>query len=200
MKRKRTNHTRRFLADNRRLLLFLLLAVFGCVLGMVLYAVIQPSVWSKLLVLERVPRGFSGAFSQLFESCFQPVLLLTVLFISGLSACGAPSAVVVPIFWGVGLGLVQTHYYADGWSGLLVIAAVLLPHSVMEAVALLMASSEALRMSVRLTGLLLPRSAHCGGLWQEFRLYCVRFLLLLLLLFGAGALDVVMRLLFAGWL
>ncbi len=200
MRRKRTNRVGRFITDNRRLLAFLLLPIGGCVCGMVLYGLVQPAEWLGLLTVESVSRSFSGVFSQLFESCFQPVLLLALLFIAGLSACGAPIAVVIPIFWGLGLGMTQACYYANGWQGLLVVAAVMLPHSAMEAVALLMASSECLRMSLRFTVLLLPRSAHCGGLWQEFRLYCFRFLVLLLLLFGAGALDVAMRLIFAGWL
>lgn len=196
MKRNRTNRWGRFLTENRRLLLFLLLPVSGCVGGILLYPLIWQSVWMSLLQLERVAPSFSTALSGLFTSCFQPVLLLCLLFLAGLSACGAPFAVLVPVFWGLGLGMVQAYYGATGWNGFWTIVAVVLPHSAMELVALLMAASESLRMSVRLSGLLLPRSAHCGGLWQEFRLYGIRFLLLSLLLFGAGAVDVISRLLF----
>jgi hypothetical protein len=70
----------------------------------------------------------------------------------------------------------------------------------MEAVVLLMASSECLRMSLHFAATLLPRSAHCGGLWQEFRLYGLRFVVLLLLMLAAGALDVGMRLVCVNWL
>lgn len=200
MRRKRTNRAGRFLAENRRLLLFLLLPMGGSVCGMLLYSLIRPAEWLTLLTIERITPSVSAVFSGLFESCFQPILLLSLLFIAGLSACGAPLAVIIPVFWGLGLGLTQASYYASGWQGVLIVAAVMLPHSVMELVALLMAASESLRMSLQFTVLLLPRSAHCGGLWQEFRLYGIRFLLLLLLLFGAGALDVILRLVFAGWL
>lgn len=200
MKRKRTSRIGRFLRENRRLLLFLLLPLAGVVCGLLLYAPTGDTVWGKLVVIEPVPSGFHGVFSQFWSSCFQPMLLLCVLFVAGLSACGVPVALLVPAFWGIGLGLTQAHYAAEGLGGLAVIAAVLLPHSVMEAVVLLMAASECFRMSVRFAASLLPRSAHCGGLWQDFRMYAVRFLLLLLLLLGASVLDVGMRLLCAGWL
>ena len=200
MRRKRTNRIGRFLSENRRLLLFLLLSVVGCIFGMLLHPLIQTAQWLNLFSIRPVSTTATAVFSGLIEPCFQPILLLLVLFVSGLSACGAPFSVLVPVFWGFGLGLTQAQYYAVGWQGVLVIAAVMLPHTVMELVALLMGASESLRMSLRFTVLLLPRSAHCGGLWQEFRLYGLRFLVLALLLFGAGAVDVILRLIFSGWL
>lgn len=200
MRRKGTTRIARFISDNRRLLLFLLLPLIGCVCGLLLYGTVRNADWAGLLTIGRVPANVSGVFSQFWSSCFQPILLLALLFVSGLSACGIPAALVVPVFWGIGLGLTEAYYCATGFGGVAVVAAVLLPHSVMEAVALLMGASECFRMSVRFAASLLPRSAHCGGLWQEFRLYAVRFLLLILLLLGAGALDVGMRLICAGWL
>ena len=200
MKRTGTTRMVRFVKENQRLLLFLLLPIGGCLCGLLLYGAVSAAEWITLVEIRPVPVGIGQVFSQLFESCFQPILLLAILFVSGLSACGIPAALAVPVFWGMGVGLTQACYYAEGWGGVAVVAAVLLPHSVMEAVVLLMAASECFRMSVRFAVQLLPRSAHCGGLWQDFRLYAVRFLLLLLLLFVAGALDVGMRLLCVGWL
>ena len=200
MRRKGTTRIARFISDNRRLLLFLLLPLIGCVCGLLLYGTVCNADWARLLTIGRVPANVSGVFSQFWSSCFQPILLLALLFVSGLSACGIPAALVVPVFWGIGLGLTEAYYFAAGFGGAAVVAAVLLPHSVMEAVALLMGASECFRMSARFAVCLSPHSAHCGGLWQEFRLYAVRFLLLTLLLLGAGALDVGMRLICAGWL
>ncbi len=200
MTRKRTNRWGRFVTENRRLLLFLLLAASGCIGGVLLHPAIRQSAWLSLVQVERVTLKLSTVLSGVLGSCFQPTLLLALLFLAGLSACGAPIALLIPVFWGLGMGTVQAYYYDQGWQGLLVIVAVVLPHSVMELVALLMAASESLRMSVRLSGVLLPRPAHCGGLWQEFRLYGIRFSLLFLLLLGAGAVDVMMRLLFKSWL
>ena len=200
MKRKRTTALKRFLVENKRLLLLLLLPLVGVIIGMTLYGSVRSAEWAELLAIRRVPTGFGQAVSQFFASCFQPLLLLAVLFVAGLSACGLPVAVLTPVFWGVGFGLTLANCYADGWAGVALSAAVLLPHSVMEAVVLLMASSECLRMSLHFAATLLPRSAHCGGLWQEFRLYGLRFAVLLLLALAAGALDVGMRLVCVNWL
>ncbi len=200
MKRNGTNRLRRFVTENRRRLLFLLLPLSGFVCGLLVYTAVRGTTWADLLPIRQVPAGFRGVVTQWLQSCFQPVLLLAVLFVSGLSAGGSLPAVMVPLFWGIGLGLTQAYYYAQGFRGVAVVAAVLLPHAAMEVVALLMGASECMRMSTRFAVQLLPRSAHCGGLWQDFRLYAVRFLLLLLLLLCAGAIDVALRLLCANWL
>ncbi len=194
---KRTNSFKRFLVTNRRLLLFLLLPLCGCVCGLLLYKPLQNSFpqWVALLPLPNMASGISGACSAWFSACFQPLCLLAVLFACGLSVCGAPCAFLAPVFWGVGLGLRQAYYSQSGASGWLMLLAVVLPSAAIQMVALLMGSSESLRMSVLLTAQLLPRSVRCGGLWQVFRLYCVRFLVLLLPVALAGVLEVVIRLL-----
>ncbi len=198
---KRTNSVGHFFVQHRRLLLFLLLPLLGCVVGLIVYTSLSevlPAQWLALLPLKPIVGGVSGAFAQWFASCFQPLCLLLLLFLAGLSAFGAPLVIVVPVFWGIGLGMSEAYYANVGARGWLVLAAVLLPHAVMELVALLMGCSEAMRMTLLVTVQLLPRSARCGGLWQDFRLYLVRFLLLAALLLGAGALDVVLRLLLNG--
>ena len=200
---KRTNSIGRFFVQHRRLLVFLLLPLSGCVAGLVLYTTLStvlPTEWMALLPLKPITGGFAGACGQWFASCFQPLCLLILVFIAGWSACGMPLLIVIPVFWGIGLGMSEAYYAANGVSGWLVLAAVLLPHAIMELVAILMGCSEAMRMTVLVTVQLFPRSARCGGLWQDFRLYVIRFLLLAALLLGAGVLDVMLRLLLGGLL
>lgn len=193
---KRTNSITRHTVDIRRVLPLLLLLLAGCVCGVIVYAAWRddlPSSVLSLLAVRPVADGLRGGFSQLFTSCFQTLCLLAVLFVSGLSACGAPVACAVPLFWGIGLGLTQAYYYTHGGVGVLLTAIFVLPHSIPEAAALLTGCTLSLRLSVQLMGQLLPRGAHCGGLWQAFRAYCVQFLLLLPLLLAAGAVDVALR-------
>jgi len=200
---KRTNSIGSFVNQHRRLLLFLLLPLIGCIAGMVLYAPLSetlPTEWWALLPLTPVKSDFASVFSQWLSSCFQPLCLLVLVFFSGVSAFGAPIIFLVPIFWGIGLGFSEAYYAQSGVSGWLVLAVVLLPPAIMELVALLMACSESLRLTLLMAVQLLPRSARCGGLWQDFRLYCLRFFLLLAFILGAGALDVLLRLLLGGLL
>lgn len=194
---KRTNSLWRQATDVRRVLPLLILVLIGCGCGVAVYALLRdelPASVTGLLALNPVTGGVRGGFSQLFTTCFQPLCLLAVLFLSGLSACGAPVILLAPLFWGIGLGLSLAHTYTVGTVGLLAAAVFVLPPALPEAIALLIGGVGAMRMSLHMAGQLLPHGAHCGGLWQTFRWYCLRFLLVVPLLLLSGLLDVVLRL------
>ena len=199
---KRTNSPKLFLKKNRRLLLFLLLPLAGCITGMIGYEPLQSVFgdWLSLLTVGKVSGTFGDVFSAWLSVCFQPFCLWAILFIGGLSVCGAPTAFLIPLFWGMGTGLQQAHYAQFGADGWLVLVVILLPAAAMKMVLILMASSESLQLSVLLASQLLPRSSRCGGLWQVFRLYCIRFFVLLIPIALAGAWEVVLRLLLGGLL
>ena len=193
---KRTNISIRFAAEHRRLLWLLILLLIGVGGGVAVYRSFGgnlPEPMGDLLLLRPVNDGFRGAVSQLWSACFQLLVLLVVLFVSGLSACSAPLVLSVPLFWGIGLGLSLAHYYTYGLSGVLLCAVLLLPPALLKAAVLLAACSQALHMSAQMFSQLLPRGARCGGLWQTFRLYGGRFLLLLVPLVLSGLLDVGLR-------
>ena len=194
---KRTNSIRRFAAGNRRLLLMAALMLGGYAIGLMVYASWGdrlPTALTTLLVIDGVEATLQGVTAQFFSSCFQAVCLLLVLFLGGLSACSAPIGLLVPVFWGMGLGVSAAHLYTQGIRGLLCAAVLLVPPSLFKGAVLLLGAVQSWQLSLQLAGQLLPRSAHIGGLWQSVRLFCVRFLLLLPLLFAACALDVGLRL------
>lgn len=198
---RRTNSLRKFVVQHKRLLWFLILPIIGCVSGLLLYPSLSqtlPAEWLALIPLQPVQGTFPGLFTAWLSSCFQMLCLLLLLFLSGLSAGGMPIAVIIPLFWGIGLGMTEAYYVQQGLGGLLVLATVLLPPSIIKLVALLMACSESLRLSLLIMVQLLPRAAHCGGLWRDFRMFGARFLLLLMLTLGAGVLDVLLRLALRG--
>ncbi len=197
---KRTNSFKRFLVQNRRLLLFLLLPLCGCICGLFLYGPLKSVFpdWLFLLSFGTIEHTVSSIFSVWLSACFQSFCLLALLFVSGLSVCGVPCALLLPVFWGVGLGLHQAHYAQFAAGGWLTLLAVVLPAAAIEMVVILMASSESLRMSALLAAQLLPRSSRCGGLWQVFKLYCMRFLVLLIPVGIAGAWEVIFRLILGG--
>jgi hypothetical protein len=187
-----------FLVNNRRLLIFLLLFLCGVVGGIWVF-ISSHSFLSKelktILNLETVTGGFSGGIGILFSSCLSTFILLALLFLSGLSACGAPMTAIVPFFFGMGLGLTESFYYGSGSSGILFVVLLVIPHNLLSIVALVMGCSESLRMTLLLGGQLLP-GAHLGGLWQDFKLYTVRFLICTGITFAAGIVDVCFRMAF----
>lgn len=191
-----------FLASNRLMVLFTLIFLAGVLFGIVLYGISGYAVESELGTIFRlhaVIGGLRGAVSVLFSSSFSAMLLLAVLFICGLSACGALLAAVVPLFFGMGLGMTEAFFCAGGLKGFVISSILIAPHCIIAAVALIFASMESIRMSLLFSRQLLPNSG-IGGLWQDFKLYCVRFLLFVCLAFASGILDVCMRLLFAALL
>lgn len=196
---KRTNLRQHFFFKNRRLLWLLALLLIGCVGGVVLYGSLQGELLEQakaLLPIRQVSDGFAAIVEQIGSACFQTACLLMALFLGGLSACGVLLSVVVPLFWGVGLGMTLAFYYSAGAAGVLLSAVLVLPPALPEAALLLIGCAQTWHMSIQITGQLLPRSAHCGGLWQDFRWYCTRFALLLPLLLCVGIVDVGMRMLF----
>ena len=174
----------------------------GALLGVLIYAVSNAVISGELGTMFEVRTaidGFKGGISALFSSCFSTILLLALLFLFGLSACGAPFAAVVPLFFGLGLGLTEAYYSAFGIKGLLASALLVVPHCLVSAAALLLGSMESIRMSILFSRQILPNGG-IGGLWQDFKIYCVRFLVYFCIAFASGVVDVCMRLLFGSLL
>jgi hypothetical protein len=191
-----------FLAANRLMVLFSMVFLAGAVLGVVIYAMSDSAIARELgtiLEVRAVIGGFKDGVTALFSSSFSTILLLALLFLCGLSACGAPFAAVVPLFFGMGLGLTEAYYSAIGIKGYIACALLIVPHYLIAAIALLYGSMESIRMSLLLSRQLLPEGGM-GGLWQDFKMYCVRFLVYLMLAFASGVVDILTRLIFGSLL
>ncbi len=189
-----------FFAANRRLLFFTVLFLAGVVFGVAVYAFSHSLIGEELrtmLEVRSVPDDFQGGMSALFSSCFSTILLLALQFLFGLSACGAPLTALVPLFFGLGLGMSEAYYYSTGAQGIAAAALLVVPHTLIAAAALVLGGMESTRMSLLFSRQILP-GASMGGLWGDFKLYSVRFLLFLGLAFLAGVVDVGMRLAFTG--
>lgn len=185
---------RRFCAENHRLLIYLFFLTGGIAGGLALLpeSAAADGALASLVTIEPVDGSFAHSVTQVFSSCFSVECLLAVLFICGLSACGIPVTILAPVFYGLGLGLTQAYWGAQGSSGILISALLVWPHSLVEMVALLMGCCESLRMSLLLASQLLP-SGSIGGLWRDFKLYLIRFLLFIVIAFAAGVEDVLLR-------
>lgn len=204
MKRTTTRRRREmigFLHDNRRLFPFAGLFLLGVGIGVTAYVTAADGVRENLgalLPVAGVSGGFNACLSAFGSACFSTAVWLAALFLLGLWACGAPFILAVPLLHGVGLGLTEAYYYAAGSKGLLPVIAVVMPTGLLTGAVLITAATESLRLSARLSRQLLPESG--GGLWAQFRLYCLRFLLFLLAAAGAGIVSVFLRAVFCRWL
>lgn len=181
----------------KRLLLPLALLLLGFVCGCAVfcrYGANESGFLGRLLALEPPQAGFRGMLTALYNSCFLPILLLGVLLFCGLSACGVPFILAVPLFFGLGLGMSESYYYSTGWHGVLLTVVVVLPSALIKAAALLLGVAESMRMSLTIGGVLTEKNS-VGGLYRELRLFLLRFGLFLLLILAGGIVDTVLRML-----
>ena len=195
MKRTTTRRGREmqhFITDNRRLFPFVALFLAGVGTGVVVFLATAQTLPSNLLTLSPVGNGASGWLNALWESCFSTIVLLGALYLLGLWACGIPFILLVPLFHGVGLGLTEAFYYHTGIGGVATVAALVMPVGLLNAVVLIAACAESIRLSSRLSRQLLPGGAD-GGLWSNFRLYSLRFLLFLSAAVLVAFLEVLLR-------
>ena len=194
MKRTTTRRKREiqhFVSDNRRLFPFALLFLAGAGVGVAAYLTAD-GLPPDLLAITAVGDGVTGWMHALGEACFSTVVLLGVLYLLGLWACGVPFILLVPLFHGVGLGLTEAYYYATGMGGVAIVASLVMPVGLLGAAVLAAACAESLRLSSCLSRQLLPGGAE-GGLWSGFRLYSLRFLLFLAAAVGVAVIEVLLR-------
>ena len=199
---RRKREIKHFCTENRRLFPFVGLFVAGVALGVCVYLTLTDP-GGRLDTLLRVPAvaGNGAAILQaLGGRLFSAVLLLGGLYLLGLWACGAPFVLLVPLLYGLGLGLTEAHYYAMGQRGVVAVAAILLPYGLFTATVLVTAAAESLRLSAALSRQLLPGSERGEGLWPGFRLYTLRFLLFLAAAAVVGGIDVLLRCVLGGLL
>lgn len=189
---RRRREMQHFVADNRRLFPFAALLLAGVGAGVAIYLATADVLPDALLTLSPVERGATAWLSALWESCFSTVVLLGILYLLGLWACGVPFILLVPLFYGVGLGMTEAYYYRVGGGGVWTVVVLVMPVGLLGAVVLAAACAESLRLSASLSRQLLPGTTEVG-LWDGFRLYSLRFLLFLVAAVGVAVIEVLLR-------
>ena len=189
---RRRREMKHFMTDNRRLFPFAALFLAGVGMGVAVYLTAADSLPQGLAALSPVGAGMTAWMHALGEACFSTVVLLGVLFLLGLWACGIPFILLVPLFHGVGLGLTEAYYYSTGMGGVATVATLVMPVGLLSAAVLAAACAESLRLSSCLSRQLLP-GGNDEGLWHGFRLYGLRFLLFLAAAMGVAVIEVLLR-------
>ncbi len=178
-----------FLGTNSRLFLFLSLTLAGVALGCIWYPHF-PDRYIPLLSLFTTESGeisgFLGGVSAFLRHSLPTLTSVGILMLSGMSLCGLPAAIAVPIIYGTATGLCEAFVLKTG--GVLALA-VSLPASLIFVWTLLIACAESLRLTLRLVSQVMPGSPK-SGLWRDFRLFFWRFLLCFSLALAASAMDI----------
>ncbi len=191
---KRAGRAQRFQRSIRKLLyrneIFVLLTILffiGILLGACLIRANRDS-WQGFI--GQIVHGFATgrgtqAFSQtLIQSFLGASAFLLAIFLSGFCAVGQPFICLILLFRGLGYGLTAGGVYSlYGIDGMGYVALMLLPNCILTVLVLLRAGQSAFRFSAGLYG------AMKGSAQMTARPYCLEFLVLSALLFGAALID-----------
>lgn len=124
--------------------------------------------------------------------------MVLLIFLSGLSLAGVPFIGAVPVFRGLGLGLVSGYLYrTQGLKGVAYCMLILYPHSVLSVGAMILCALEAWRMSFHFIGLF--RSGGQINFPSELKLYSARFVVFLGIIMLSGVIDAFLSKAFSGF-
>lgn len=154
----------------------------------------------SMIVKEYTSQRDLQTFWQCFISSLEAILpFFAVLFLSGLSVLGAICVPFVMFFRGLGLGLILGYLYGTfGWQGVGYSLLLILPYGFAASVALMFAAREGIRFSFRLTSQMMP-STKPSSMWPSFRLFCIRCLIIFIVLCIASFFDSVLAVLCNGF-
>lgn len=136
----------------------------------------------------------NGHFLNAFQNTIlSSVIFIALVFIFGLFAAGQPLGVSLLIYRGFGIGVTASMLYLDFGRGAVPIILILL---IPKSIAFIYISILAVRENIRcsnfiLRSLLYTESDNCKRV--GFRLYCIKFLVLIFISIAVSALDIALN-------
>lgn len=195
--RRRLHIVRRaagFCGKNGQLLFLIMLMFIGALIATWLYPKLTDE-WKMIFYgvtdLQTPPTNLIQGCTAVMSSAFLVFVLLALLFLFGLTPYGCPLILCVPLFFGYVIGLAQCRaFLANGVTE--VLFAVLLPMGI-AALSIVIGAAQAMQMSAQFSRQLLPSCAHCGGLWQDFKWYLLRFMLCVMIALAAATVKIFLQ-------
>ena len=204
MRRTTTNEEillmcKRYLKQNWRVLLMGLALVLGMCVGALLMrsnAFINVTDIKNMVNQFITQRSTQSFFVTLLYSFSTSLPILLVAYCCGLFAFGAPVAVLLPFYKGLGLGVISGYLYAHfGMQGVAFSTLIVLPSGFFSSLIYLAACREAFLLSTKLFRVFRDGSVH-SSMQEEWRCYTKRFALFFILILICAVFDSVMSELF----
>ncbi|HCC34983.1 MAG TPA: hypothetical protein DEQ02_04870 [Ruminococcaceae bacterium] len=184
-----------FFKRHGQLLLFVSLFLFGILMGSIVVKNAPASLSSGIESMFRdymSARSGQGFFVTLLNSFVSTMPFLLCAFFMGIFVLGVPCTFGVPLFRGLGLGVISGYLYANfGLKGVGFTALLIVPHGLFSSFIIILASKEAFAMSSKLFSVVLP-SAKETRLWSSLHMYIIRFIVFMGLILASSLLDAVM--------
>lgn len=141
----------------------------------------------------RITEKFFGVFIHSF-SAYLPFAFL--LFLSGTSIAGMALVPIAVCYCGFDYGIFSAFLYKNFLlQGIAINALLVIPCTLFAVFGYLLSAREAMRFSSRLVKISLPRG-QAANIYNDFRIYWKRFVLILLLFIAASLLDTILSISF----
>ncbi len=185
-----------------KILMYVLMAMFllGEFVGTVLYCTVENEKLSDIDVLSvqflhsRINCTF---FETVINSFSGPFVLVLLCMLIGFGAIFQPVAILVPFFRGLGIGItlaeINSVYMYKGFALSLIM---IVPYTVVSAVIIISSARESVLMSSCI-GRKIFR-ADKGSTFIDFKLYFIKFLILIAVLAVSSLFDGLLTFVFAG--
>ena len=183
------------LSQNRMLLFFTSLLVCGLFFGVLISKNISEENAQTLVSLLggfTLNRTAQPVLTTFLNSLMSVLPFVLVPFFLGVSAVGVPLIPCVLVFRGLGLGTALGYLYGvNGLKGIAFSVLLIIPPAIVSSILIILSCKEAFRFSMLLCRRFLPKPDGQEGLSPQLKIYLVRFLALLILLFLAAFVDTV---------
>lgn len=141
----------------------------------------------------RTTQSFFQTFINSFTVC---LIFLIIVFIAGLCAVGAPIIAAVPLFRGIGLGVISGYLYTNySLSGAGFCMTVIFPSAIISTATLLFGCNESFIMSYEIYNIISGKIPNKHG--NLFKKYSLRFSILLIIMFISAIIDTITTIVFA---
>lgn len=188
------------LAKNKLLIILALSFFVGLVIGVTVFSKssILMSI-AKNSVSEFLKDRINQAFLSIFiSSFFSGLLFLLAIFLSGTSLLGIVLAPLLLALRGFLYANTVSYIYSSyGVKGVAFCAVIIVPSAVIFSLTALFAAKYSISFSYIIARLTLPRSTP-ACLYEDFKKYCMRFALLVILVIFSSLVDAVLSRSFIG--
>ncbi len=181
-------------AENRLIIILMFVYVVGIAAGALflrlsgtVYSIAQNSFNSFLLT--RTDKDFFGIFITAFTSLLPAAL---ILFLCGTSVVGVALSPIAVCYCGFNYGITAAYLYKQYLlQGIAFNSLILIPCTVLAVIGYLISGREAFIFSLRLVRISMPKG-QAANMYDEFKRYCKKFSLIILLYVVSALADAVL--------
>jgi len=195
---KRTSKS--FFEQNKLIILLLGVMLGGVLIGSLAFCSMNEASVGRISFIAQgfmSTRASQSIFEIFIGSFLSSTGIVLLIFILGFAAVTQPIELLIPFFRGLGLGASLAQIYAfSGVKGFLIILFLIIPYAIINSFGIIIAVRESLKLSNIFSSRAIS-SANSEGMKNTTKLYCIKFLVIELIMLVGAIVDCFCSFLFA---